>query len=314
MGSRGALHGRVAVQVPVSGSYSSAESDRRGRRRRRPPATSTLPSGSRTAAWRSCRWWSSSPWRSRSRCRGRTARSRSRPVTSTLPSRSNVADARRPLMTIFPVAVQVPLAGSYTSAPMIRGRRASGSSTSPTSTLPSRSNVAGKPRVGLEHVPGGGPGPGGRVVQLRGGVVLIAVGAAHDEHPAIEEPHGVWPERGVPIDPVAIQTPAGGVAATAGGGETPAGMYSSAEPSPPATRTVPSSSNVAEPLVGMTIFSVTVQVPLSGSYSSAPSTSPTSTLPSSSNVAGKPAWGLSMLPVADQVPVAGSYNSAEVSF
>ena len=42
----------------------------------------------------------------------------------------------------------------------------------------------------LDHVPGGGPGPAVRVVQLRGGrVVLIAVAAAHHEHPAIEEPH-----------------------------------------------------------------------------------------------------------------------------
>ncbi len=75
----------------------------------------------------------------------------------------------------------------------------------------------------------------------------------------------VWPSRGVPIVPVAIQAPAEGVTANAGGGETPAGMYNSAEPPLPATRTVPSSSNVAEPAVGMTIFSVTVQVPLSGS-------------------------------------------------
>ena len=57
----------------------------------------------------------------------------------------------------------------------------------------------------------------------------------------------MWPERGVPIVPVAIQLPAGGLARNAGGGETPAGMYNSAEPWPPATRTVPSSSNVAEP-------------------------------------------------------------------
>ena len=117
----------------------------------------------------------------------------------------------------------------------------------------------------------------------------------------------------MPIVPVAIQVPAKGVTATAGGGETPAGMYSSAEPPLPATSTVPSSSNVAEPLVGMTIFSVTDHVPVAGSYSSAPSASPTSTFPSSSTVAGKRVWGLSMLPVADQVPVAGSYTSADVS-
>ncbi len=55
-------------------------------------------------------------------------------------------------LTIFPVAVQVPLAGSYTSAPTTR-LSAAGSSTSPTSTVPSRSNVAGKPAWGLSMFP-----------------------------------------------------------------------------------------------------------------------------------------------------------------
>ncbi len=44
--------------------------------------------------------------------------------------------------TILAVAVQVPLSGSYTSAPMVS---AAGSSISPTSTLPSSSSVGGKP-------------------------------------------------------------------------------------------------------------------------------------------------------------------------
>ena len=58
-------------------------------------------------------------------------------------------------MIIFPVAVQVPLAGSYTSAPRFQRASSSafGSSPSPTSTLPSRSNVAGKPARGLTMFP-----------------------------------------------------------------------------------------------------------------------------------------------------------------
>ena len=75
----------------------------------------------------------------------------------------------------------------------------------------------------------------------------------------------MWPDRGAPIVRVAIQVPAKGLADTAGGSETAAGMYNSAEPPLPATRTVPSSSSVAEPSVGMTIFAANVQVPVSGS-------------------------------------------------
>ena len=61
--------------------------------------------------------------------------------------------------------------------------------------------------MGLEHVPGGGPGPGVRVVQLRGGR------RSHRRAPPTTSTRpsrsrtAVWPERGVPIEPVAIQVP-----------------------------------------------------------------------------------------------------------
>ena len=148
------------------------------------------------------------------------------PVTSTVPSRSNVAVAPLVGEIIFPVAVQVPLAGSYTSAPRFQRASSSafGSSPSPTSTLPSRSNVAGKPAAGLDHVLGGRPGPGGRVVQLRGGVVLIAVGATRRRAPGRRGAARRWSLRGVPIEPVAIQAPArSGTADGVGSGDSRAG-------------------------------------------------------------------------------------------
>ena len=51
MASRSACMFAIAVQDPVSGSYSSAASVGSSPRRRAPPATSTLPSGSSVAVW-----------------------------------------------------------------------------------------------------------------------------------------------------------------------------------------------------------------------------------------------------------------------
>ena len=128
-----------------------------------------------------------------------------KPVTRTLPSPSNVAVApsqrsRRPSSPS--VAVQVPLAGSYSCAllstpPRAPCRRAA---TWPWTPVDGGSTMS----------PGGGPGPGGRVIQLRGGQVGDSSPlTAYHEHPAIEEPHRRVSERGVTIDPVGIQTPPG---------------------------------------------------------------------------------------------------------
>ena len=60
----------------------------------------------------------------------------------------------------------------------------------------------------LEHVPGGGPGPGVGVVDLRGGRSFSSPPAppTTSTRPSRSRT-AVWPERGVPIDPVAIQVP-----------------------------------------------------------------------------------------------------------
>ena len=136
--------------------------------------------------------------------------------------------ASSPPLTILPVAVQVPLAGSYTSAPRPGCRIR-------VVDIPNEHPAVAQQRgreaiAGSEHVPGGRPGPGVRVVQLRGGVGLVRPAPPATSTRPSRSRTAVWPERGVPIVPVAIQPPAGGLARNAGGGETPAGMYNSSGP------------------------------------------------------------------------------------
>src|SRR3990172_8457708 len=101
----------VAFQVPVCGSYSSAAaSTSRFGPLPKPPATSTLPSGSSVAVWYL------------------------RPVT------------------MFPVAVQVPLSGSY-SAAEVKSSSMSGAEPPATSTLPSGSCVAVCPPRAMIRLP-----------------------------------------------------------------------------------------------------------------------------------------------------------------
>ena len=71
----------------------------------------------------------------------------------------------------LPVADQVPLAGSYTSAPGIPSidGRVVDIRHEHLAVAQQRGREAA---VGLEHVPGGGPGPALRVVQLGGGQVV----------------------------------------------------------------------------------------------------------------------------------------------
>ncbi len=127
-------------------------------------------------------------WRSSSRCWGRTARSRHFPSrapcrrAATWPCRGAT---RRPSSRS---RSRSRVAGSYTSAPAI-GSSASGSSTSPTSTLPSRSNVAGKPPRGLSMFPVADQVPLTGSYNSAEVSFSIAVGATHDQHPAIKEPH-----------------------------------------------------------------------------------------------------------------------------
>ena len=162
--------GAIAVQVPVAGSYSSAESNASSVPTSKPPTTSTLPSGSRMAAWArldviifpaevhvplsGSYSWDEEP---------------SLPVTSTLPSRNTVA-VRGLALIILPVGVHVPLSGSYTSAPKIGSQRAR--VVGIPNEHPAIAQQRGREAIArLEHVPGGGPGPGVGVVQLRGGRV-----------------------------------------------------------------------------------------------------------------------------------------------
>ena len=110
-------------------------------------------------------------------------------------------------VTIFPVAVQVPLAGSYTSAPRDRGPHR-------VVDIPHEHPAVAQQRgreapVGLEHAPGGGPGPAFRVVQLRGGHVVGIIAGKPPTTSTLPSRSrtAVWPERGVLIEPVAIHTP-----------------------------------------------------------------------------------------------------------
>ena len=101
--------------------------------------------------------------------------------TSTLPLANKVAveaATHRSVVANLPVEDQVPVARWCSSAPGIPSGSV-GSSTSDTSTVPSRSECGREAAaaVGLDHVPGGGPGPALRVIQLGGGKVgYLAIG------------------------------------------------------------------------------------------------------------------------------------------
>ena len=156
----------VAVHDPVSGSYSSAFTVGNS-----PPATSTLPSGSSVAVWLK---------------RGVTIF----PVADQVPlsgSYSLGADDRHEHLAVgqqrgrrvgpylgaqLPVAVHVPLAGSYTSAPLGVRVAVGDVAHEHLAVAQQRGREAA---VGIEHVPGRRPGPAGRVVQLGGGQVGLTV-------------------------------------------------------------------------------------------------------------------------------------------
>ena len=175
------------------------------RRRRAPPATSTLPSGSSVAVW-SARGVIIFPVAVQVPLSGSYSWALSEPATRTLPSRSNVAVScsRTP---------HLPRPSSrWRSRSRWPGRTAARRRHQPprapcrrAATWPGASVAAP-----LEHAPGGGPGPGDRVVQLGGGQVV-----ARRCHPPRAPghrgaaPQRLYPSRGVPIVPVAIQTPPG---------------------------------------------------------------------------------------------------------
>ena len=142
--ARGAGMFAIAVHVPASGSYSSAESVGWSPGAW-PPATSTLPSGSRMATW----LWRGSiifPVAVHVPLSGRTARqcrcSRRRGPCHRAATWPCFRHHRHGPSS--PWRSRSRSTGSYTSAPST-GSSAAGSSMSPTSTLPSRSNVARKP-------------------------------------------------------------------------------------------------------------------------------------------------------------------------
>ena len=187
----------VADQVPVAGSYTSAEVSSWLSSKSRPPTTRTRPSRSGTTRCSRrgvpalAQWPSTCPWPDRTERPGPRRESLSLPpATSTLPSASVSPRGRSAGGHIDPVAVQVPLSGSYTS-----GRRALAMS-----TRPSGSNVTSAQRRArsMRHRPGDGPGPASRVIHL-GAVSWLVAGADPHEHPAISEQCGrekypaAWP-------------------------------------------------------------------------------------------------------------------------
>ena len=120
---------------------------------RRPPATSTLPSDSRAAAVAVARCRSSSRWRSRSRWSGSYTSApcrHSRPRGPCRLAATWPCSSPNRALTILPGGAPGPAWRGRTPR---RPRPASSAlGSSPTSTVPSRSNVAGKP-------PGGGACP-----------------------------------------------------------------------------------------------------------------------------------------------------------
>src|SRR5450759_3601102 len=144
----------AAYRVALPGSYSSAVTT--GASAPKPPATSTLPSGSSVAVW-DWRGVTMLPAAVQDPLPGsyRSAEARAPllpepPATSTLPSGSSVAVWSARGVTMLPVAVQDPLPGSYSSAAATWApeRRPPA-----TSTLPSRSSVAVKSWRGVPMFP-----------------------------------------------------------------------------------------------------------------------------------------------------------------
>ena len=152
MAMRGACMFAIAVQDPVTGSYTSAESSRVSsparQRAARHEHLAVGQQGGRVAVARVVHLPGGGPGPAgRVVHLGAGRRSRhAGPCRRGAPWPSSPAAS----LTIVPVAVQVPLAGSYTSAPVVR---VVDRPTSPTSTLPSRSNVAGNRRGGLSMFP-----------------------------------------------------------------------------------------------------------------------------------------------------------------
>src|SRR5450756_549154 len=204
----------VAVQDPLPGSYSSAEASgglRLALLLPRPPATSTLPSGSSVAVW-DWRGMGMLPVAVQDPLLGSYSSAEASvgppppmsppgsavpPATSTLPSGSSVAVWNMRGVTMLPVAVQDPLLGSYSSAEasaLLLPVTLLLPVPPATSTLPSGSSVA------------------------------------------------VWDWRGVGMLPVAVQDPLFGSYSSAEA-RTPCGSLVAW--TPPATSTLPSDSSVA---------------------------------------------------------------------
>src|SRR5450756_1874813 len=233
----------VAVQNPLPGSYSSAEASgglRLALLLPRPPATSTLPSGSSVAVW-DWRGMGMLPVAVQDPLLGSYSSAEASvgppppmsppgsavpPATSTLPSGSSVAVWNMRGVTMLPVAVQDPLLGSYSSAEasaLLLPVTLLLSVPPATRTLPSGSSVA------------------------------------------------VWNWRGVGMLPVAVQDPLfGSYSSAEASGGLPPPVSPPGTAVPPTTSTLPSGSSVAVwNMRGVTMFPVAVQDPLLGSYSSA---------------------------------------------
>ena len=110
----------MAVQVPLAGSYSSVLAEA-SKLLSNPPATRTIPSGSKVAVW-SQRAVLRLPVAvqvplagSYSSALASVPTKLAPPATSTIPSDSKVAVWLVRAVLRLPVAVQVPLAGSYSS-------------------------------------------------------------------------------------------------------------------------------------------------------------------------------------------------------
>src|SRR5882757_6350276 len=215
----------VAVQLPVAGSYSSAEervSGASAERMRSPPATSTRPSGSSVAEW---------PYRSpvmppvgdqppvagsynsaeESPPLAYDCPSVTPPATSTRPSASTVAVCSRRPMPSGAAADQSPTAGSYSavsatavsrlSQPPTASTRPSCSSTGP-SNRPCHRISIGSARAAARRLTGaedgvvtvtGSPAPGSGA-----SMVMTYLLSGQRRHPGRGPKNAEWGGRGVP--------------------------------------------------------------------------------------------------------------------